>query len=424
MNEQFYRELMQLVPLTDVDCRRIDEAQLQIAPKLAQIKDRTAAAQLRVLHAFQKHQVADFHLHGSTGYGYGDSGRSKLEEVWAEIFQGEAALVRGHMVSGTHAIATVLFGLLLPGDELLSVSGAPYDTLQTIIGDAGNEPGTLKALGVRHQVVNLTDRDDFDDEAILAALTPKTRMVAIQRSRGYQWRQSLSLNKIGRICRLIHEARPDMIVFVDNCYGEFVEECEPLSVGADIIAGSLIKNPGGGLAPRGGYVVGREDLVHQAATRLTAPGIARDVGASLDFNRPAFQGLFMAPLIVEQALSGAVFAAALLESAGLVVSPRPLDDRSDIIQAIRFETSERLLRFAEGIQMASPLESYVKPVASALPGYDDAVVMAGGTFTQGSSIELSCDGPMRPPYIGYLQGGLSYAHVVAAVTMALKRMEG
>ncbi len=422
MNNAFFKQLQKFVGLSDVEVAEIAEISDRIEPQLQLIKDRCGAAQLRVLEAFQAHGVADFHLNGSTGYGYGDSGRTKLEEVWATLFHGEAALVRGHMVSGTHAIATVLFGLLHAGDEMLSISGMPYDTLQTIIGETGNEPGTLKSYGVTHRVVPLRD-GDFDDAAILAALNERTRMVSIQRSRGYDWRKSLTISKIKRICSLIHAQRPDIIIFVDNCYGEFVEEEEPLTAGADIIAGSLIKNPGGALAPRGGYIVGREDLVIQTASRLTAPGIARDVGAALDFNRPAFQGLFMAPLIVEQALSGAVFASALLEQRGYAVSPGPFEERTDIIQAIRFEEAERLTRFAEGIQMASPLESYVKPVASELPGYDDAVIMAGGTFTQGSSIELSCDAPIREPYIGYMQGGLSYAHVVTAVTLACKRME-
>lgn len=423
MTSLFLKTLQSYGHLDEADIQRAEQVMAKIQPALQVIRDRTAAAQLRVLDAFQKHEVADFHLNGSTGYGYGDSGRAKLEEVWATLFKGEAALVRGHMVSGTHAIAIVLFGLLRRGDEMLSISGMPYDTLQTIIGESGHEPGTLAEYGVTHRVVDLTLDDDFDIPKILASIGPKTKLIAIQRSRGYDWRQSLTIEKIERVCQTIHQTYPDLTIFVDNCYGEFVEEREPLEVGADIIAGSLIKNPGGALAPRGGYVCGRADLLDRVASRLTAPGIAHDVGAALDFNRPAFQGLFMAPLIVEQALSGAIFASAYLESLGFDVSPTPLEERTDIIQAIRFGSEEPLMRFAEGIQMASPLEAYVRPVASPLPGYDDAVVMAGGTFTQGSSIELSVDAPLRSPYIGYMQGGLSFAHVVTAVVCACKRME-
>lgn len=423
MTPHFLNALAEYGDLNESDIARVRQTLEYVAPALAEVRDRTAAAQLRVLQAFQRHEVADFHLNGSTGYGYGDSGRAKLEAVWAELFKGEAALVRGHMVSGTHAIASVLFGLLRSGQELLSVSGMPYDTLQTIIGETGDEPGTLKEYGVRHRVIDLGWDGDFDIPAILEAIGPETGLVAIQRSRGYDWRKSLTIAQIERVAKAIRAAHPEVPIFVDNCYGEFVEEKEPLEVGADIIAGSLIKNPGGALAPRGGYVCGRQDLIDRVASRLTAPGIAHDVGAALDFNRPAFQGLFMAPLIVEQALSGAIFAAAYLESLGYAVSPGPLEYRTDIIQAVRFAAEAPLMRFAEGIQMASPLESYVRPVASPLPGYDDQVVMAGGTFTQGSSIELSVDAPLRPPYIGYMQGGLSFAHVVTAVTCACKRME-
>lgn len=422
MNNFFLKELQTYADLSHKDIDLIADIQREIAPQIEAVRAQTAGAQLRVLRAFQKYEVSDFHLNGSTGYGYGDVGREKLENVWAEVFKGEDALVRGHIVSGTHAIAVVLFGLLKPGEELLSISGMPYDTLQTIIGDERKKHGTLAAYGISHRFVKLIE-DEFDVNGILEAISEKTKMVAIQRSRGYDWRRSISIQKIEGIAQLIHEKYPDMIIFVDNCYGEFVEDREPLEVGADIIAGSLIKNPGGAIAPRGGYIAGRQKLIEQAATRLTAPGIARDVGAALDFNRLAFQGLFMAPLIVEQALSGAIFAARLLERYGFEVSPGAFDERTDIIQAIRFNDAKKLLRFAEGIQQASPLESYVKPVASSLPGYDDAVVMAGGTFTQGSSIELSIDAPMRPPYIGYMQGGLSYAHVVSAVTLACKRME-
>ena len=419
----FHKQLAEQCGLDARALAEVSAVESQYAAAYKQAEDMTNAAQLRILAAFQEEQVGDFHLYGSTGYGYGDIGRDKLEEVWARVFEAESALVRSNIVSGTHAIATVLFALLAPGDELISASGMPYDTLQTIIGETGNDPASLKAMGVRHTVVPLTPEGDIDDAAVLAAIGPKTKLVSLQRSRGYLWRPSLTIAQIRRIATLIHERFADIIVFVDNCYGEFVEDEEPLTAGADIIAGSLIKNPGGALAPRGGYIAGRKDLIRRAATRLTAPGIAFEVGSALDFNRPAFQGLFMAPLIVQQALKGAIFASAMLQNRGFAVSPTPAEKRTDIIQAVQFEREAPLLAFAEGIQAASPLEAYVHPEAAFLPGYDDAVIMAGGTFTQGSSIELSIDAPMRAPYIGYMQGGLSYAHVVYAVTLACRRLE-
>lgn len=387
------------------------------------IDDVLAANQIRVLAAFQKNHVGDFHLNGSTGYGYGDSGREVLEELWADLFKAEKALARSNLVSGTHAIATVLLGLLRPGDHFVAASGPPYDTMLQVIGKDAKEPGTLAEIGVRYDAVDLVD-GDFDIERLKQVIRPETRLVLIQRSRGYEWRKSLSIAKIKEACALIHGISPDIMVFVDNCYGEFVEEMEPLEVGADLIAGSLIKNPGGGLAPRGGYIAGKADLVDRCAVRLTAPGIADDVTSALDFNRPAFQGLFMAPLIVAQALKGAVFAAYVLARKGYVVSPAYDEPRTDIIQAIAFGDPDRLRTFGAGIQGASPLEAYVTPVDSEVPGYDDPILMAGGTFIQGSSIELSLDGPIRPPYIGYMQGGLSLAHVMCAVLSACEKLEG
>lgn len=415
--------LTKFADLNQEDVALVEKTIENIEEQWRSIEDITAANQLKVLEAFQEEKVADFHLNGSTGYGYGDSGREIFEQVWARIFKGEKALVRSNIVSGTHAIAVALFGNLLPGDEMISISGLPYDTLQTIIGNSEKQPGTLAELGVTHKVVELVD-NDFDQEAIAKAITEKTKLIAIQRSRGYQWRDSLSIEKIRRVCTFVHEIAPEVIIFVDNCYGEFVELEEPIEAGADLIAGSLIKNPGGGLAPRGGYLVGKEELIERSACRLMAPGISDDVGSALDFNRPAFQGLFMAPLIVEQALKGAVFAAAYLESIGYKVSPRADEVRTDIIQAIAFGDPDKVRLFSQGIQKSSPLEAYVTPYDALLPGYDDPVIMAGGTFTQGSSIELSIDGPMREPFIGYMQGGLSLFHVIASVCRAAKLMEG
>ena len=420
MND-YFSSLQNKYHISDGLMEQIVQAYEKVQPYWQSVGNQTWTAQIKILNAFQKHQASDFHLNGSTGYGYGDTGRDILELIWADIFKAEKALVRSNIASGTHALALGLFGNLLPGDTFVSISGAPYDTLQTIIGH-DREAGTLSELGVQHKVVELVD-DDFDFDGIAKTVTPDVKMVCIQRSRGYSWRKSLSISKIAKAIDFVKQIDPNIICFVDNCYGEFVELQEPLEVGADLIAGSLIKNPGGGLAPRGGYVAGRADLVDRAAARLTAPGIAEDVGSALDFNRLAFQGLFMAPLIVEQAMKGAIFAAQLLSQLGYKVSPEADAPRTDIIQAIQLDEPDAVRRFCKGIQMASPLDAHVTPYDAELPGYDDPVIMAGGTFVQGSSIELSIDGPMREPYIVYMQGGLSVAHVIAGVVAAVGQME-
>lgn len=419
--KEYFLSLKDKYNISDALMEQIMQAYDTVQPYWQPISNHTWAAQIKILNAFQNHQVSDFHLNGSTGYGYGDTGRDVLELIWADLFRAEKALVRSNIASGTHALALCLFGNLLPGDTFVSISGMPYDTLQTIIGH-DREPGTLSELGITHKVVELIN-DEFDFAGIAQTVTPDTKMVCIQRSRGYSWRKSLTIAKIAEAIAFVKNINPNIICFVDNCYGEFVELQEPLEVGADLIAGSLIKNPGGGLAPRGGYVAGRADLVDRAATRLTAPGIAEDVGSALDFNRLAYQGLFMAPLIVEQAMKGAVFAAQLLEQLGYKVSPAASDMRTDIIQAIQLDTPDNVRRFCLGIQKASPLDAHVTPNDSEMPGYDDPVIMAGGTFVQGSSIELSIDGPMRAPYIVYMQGGLSVAHVIAGVVAAVGQME-
>lgn len=419
--KEYFLSLKDKYNISDALMEQIMQAYDTVQPYWQPISNHTWTAQIKILNAFQNHQASDFHLNGSTGYGYGDTGRDVLELIWADLFRAEKALVRSNIASGTHALALCLFGNLLPGDTFVSISGMPYDTLQTIIGH-DREPGTLSELGVTHKVVELID-DEFDFAGIAQTVTPDTKMVCIQRSRGYSWRKSLTIAKIAEAIAFVKNINPNIICFVDNCYGEFVELQEPLEVGADLIAGSLIKNPGGGLAPRGGYVAGRADLVDRAATRLTAPGIAEDVGSALDFNRLAYQGLFMAPLIVEQAMKGAVFAAQLLEQLGYKVSPAASDMRTDIIQAIQLDTPDNVRRFCLGIQKASPLDAHVTPNDSEMPGYDDPVIMAGGTFVQGSSIELSIDGPMRAPYIVYMQGGLSVAHVIAGVVAAVGQME-
>ena len=420
MND-YFSSLQNKYHISDGLMEQIVQAYEKVQPYWQSVGNQTWTAQIKILNAFQKHQASDFHLNGSTGYGYGDTGRDILELIWADIFKAEKALVRSNIASGTHALALGLFGNLLPSDTFVSISGAPYDTLQTIIGH-DREAGTLSELGVQHRIVELVE-GDFDFDGIAKTVTPDVKMVCIQRSRGYSWRKSLSISKIAKAIDFVKQIDPNIICFVDNCYGEFVELQEPLEVGADLIAGSLIKNPGGGLAPRGGYVAGRADLVDRAAVRLTAPGIAEDVGAALDFNRLAFQGLFMAPLIVEQAMKGAIFAAQLLSQLGYKVSPEADAPRTDIIQAIQLDEPDAVRRFCKGIQMASPLDAHVTPYDAELPGYDDPVIMAGGTFVQGSSIELSIDGPMREPYIVYMQGGLSVAHVIAGVVAAVGQME-
>lgn len=419
--KEYFLSLKNKYHISDTLMDEIYKAYDIVQPYWMPIANHTATAQIKILDAFQKYQASDFHLNGSTGYGYGDTGRDLLEQIWADIFKAEKALVRANIASGTHALALCLFGNLLPGDTFVSISGEPYDTLQTIIGHR-EETGTLSELGIHHKVVALSE-DGFDFEGIAKTVTAETKMVCIQRSRGYNWRKSLTIAQIAEAVAFVKQINPQIICFVDNCYGEFVELQEPLEVGADLIAGSLIKNPGGGLAPRGGYVAGRSDLVDRAAIRLTAPGIAEDVGSALDFNRLAYQGLFMAPLIVEQAMKGAVFAAQLLTQLGYKVSPAADELRTDIIQAIQLDNPDNVRRFCRGIQMASPLDAHVTPYDAELPGYADPVIMAGGTFVQGSSIELSIDGPMREPYIVYMQGGLSVAHVITGVVAAVGQME-
>lgn len=371
----------------------------------------------RVIEAFRYYRVGDYHFHTSSGYGYGDSGRTKLDEVWAHICGAEKALVRTHFASGTHALATVLFGILRPGDELVSVTGAPYDTMQTVIGHAHPAAGSLKEYGITYKEVPLVD-GQVSYALIKKTITEKTKMALIQRSRGYSMRHPLTVAQIADICRIIKEQNPSCICFVDNCYGEFVETTEPTAAGADIMAGSLIKNPGGGLAPAGGYIAGRKDLVELASYRLTAPGIGSEVGATLYDNRILFQGLFLAPHVVSQAVKGAIFAATLFTALGYETSPLPDEIRSDIIQAIILGSPEKMISFCQGLQKHSPVDAHVRPEPSPMPGYTDRVIMAGGTFVQGSSIELSADGPLRPPYAVYLQGGLTLEHNIIGITGA------
>lgn len=368
----------------------------------------------KVLEIFRKHKLSDYHFRTTSGYAYNDAGREKLEDIWADICGAEKALVRTQFVSGTHALATVLFGLLRPGQELLSVTGAPYDTMQTVIGHTCSSPGSLKEFGVSYSELPMID-SGVDMDNIAAAIKPNTKMVLIQRSRGYSMRAPLTIDEISQLCAHIKKIKPDCICFVDNCYGEFVDTLEPTAVGADIMAGSLIKNPGGGIAPTGGYIAGKKELVEQTAYRMTAPGIGSELGASLVDNRLLFQGIFTAPHTTAQAIKGAIFASIFFSLLGYNTLPLPEEKRSDIIQAIQLDSPEKLIAFCQGIQKFSPVDAHVRPEPSAMPGYQDAVIMAAGTFVQGASIELSADGPLRPPYIVYLQGGLTFEHAMIGI---------
>lgn len=395
-----------------------------IRPRLEKIEDISIANTAKILDVFRKHRVSAHMFTFSTGYAYDDIGRDTLEKVWADVCGAEKALFRTQFASGTHALATVLFGVLRPGDELISAAGAPYDTMQSVIGANTVTPGSLRDWGINYREIPLAN-NQVDEDRLLAAINEKTKMVLIQRSRGYSLRQPLSIDQIRRLCAKIKAVKADCICFVDNCYGEFVENAEPTETGADIMAGSLIKNPGGGIAPTGGYIAGRSDLVDLAAYRMTAPGIGSEVGSSLGASRLLYQGLFMAPHVVAQAVKGAVFAAEFFALLGYETSPHATEDRTDIIQAITLNSPEKMVAFCQGLQKHSPVDSHVRPVPSGMPGYEDAVIMAGGTFVQGSSIELSADGPLRPPYAVYLQGALSFEHAVlgvmgAAAEMAIK----
>lgn len=379
--------------------------------------------QLKVIRAMQLEKLSDTHFSGTTGYGYNDRGREILDAVYAHAFHSEDALVRHSITCGSHALALCLYGILRPGDELLAVTGKPYDTLDEVIGIRGREgSGSLKDFGVTYAQVELTPEGRLDDEAITKAINGRTRLVFIQRSRGYAWRPALTVSEIGRIVKLVKSVKPDVDVMVDNCYGEFVEDREPTEAGADIMAGSLIKNPGGGLAPTGGYIAGRRDLVEKISYRMTLPGLGREVGATLGQSRLLFQGFFMAPHVVAESLKGAVFTAQLLEDLGFDTYPGPFDKRCDLIQAIRFNREDALIAFCQGIQKGSPVDSFVRPEPWDMPGYDSPVIMAAGSFVQGSSIELSADGPVRPPYTAYMQGGLVYEHVKLGVMCAVQEL--
>lgn len=394
-----------------------------IAPVFEILDNISERNHLKVLEAFRKNRVSEYHFHGTTGYGYHDTGRETLERVFADVFGAEKALVRSQIVSGTHAIATALFGVLRPGDELICAAGAPYDTLEEVIGTRGDKGGSLKEWGISYREIPLTETGHINEAALLEAIGPRTKMISLQRSRGYSLRPTLSVTAIKKVIDLVHNHHPHIVCFVDNCYGEFVERLEPSEVGADLMAGSLIKNPGGGLAPMGGYLVGKEHLINLAAARLTAPGIAGNVGSSPYGHRLLFQGLYLAPHIVTQALKGAVFSAKILSDLGFYTTPGFDEMRSDIIQAVKLGSPEHMTAFCRGLQRFSPVDAHVTPEPSGMPGYGDKVVMAGGTFIQGATIEFGADGPIRPPYVMYLQGGLSHTYVKAGILGAIQEME-
>lgn len=377
--------------------------------------------QMKVLNAMQKNNTAEMHLHGSTGYGYDDEGRDNLERIYADIFHTEDALVRPQIACGTHALNVALAGNLRPGDELLSPVGKPYDTMDEIIGIRESK-GSLAEYGITYRQVDLLEDGTFDYENIRKAINEKTKLVTIQRSKGYDSRPSFTVTQIGELIKFIKEIKPEVICMVDNCYGEFVETIEPSDVGADMVVGSLIKNPGGGLAPCGGYIAGTAECVENAAYRLSSPGLGKEVGATLSVNDRFYQGLFFAPTVVASALKAAVFAANVYEKLGFKAIPNGTEVRADIIQAVELRSPEKLLAFCAGIQAAAPIDSFVTPIAWDMPGYDSQVVMAAGAFVQGSSIELSADGPLREPFTAYFQGGLTWPHAKLGIIKSLQSL--
>ena len=403
-----------------IDLKKIVLA--EAAENFSRVEEISERNTLKVLEAMRRLKISDAHFKTSTGYAYGDIGREKLDELFAEIFSAEAALVRTQFVSGTHALATALFGVLRPGDELISLTGAPYDTLQTVIGHAHAAKGSLKEFGIGYRELNLVG-GKVDVAAIKNFVTPKTKLALIQRSRGYSMRKPLTTSDIEKICAAVKAVNKNCVTFVDNCYGEFVETREPVEVGADLAAGSLIKNIGGGLAPTGGYIVGKKNLVELASYRLTAPGMGDELGASLGTPRLLYQGLFLAPHVTAQALKGVIFAAGIFSKLGYKTSPLPEEIRGDIIQAIELGSAERLIKFCQTIQKFSPVDSFASPEPWDMPGYEDQVIMAAGTFVQGASIELSADAPLRKPYAVYLQGGLTFEHAAIGILAAAQALE-
>ncbi len=419
--EESLHDIYRAAGLSEQIMKLGQEAEAQCKSRFAEIDAIAEYNQMKVLNALRKHRIGEAHLSPSTGYGYNDLGRDALEAVYASVFGTEDALVRAQLVSGTHALTVALFGNLRPGDEIFSPVGKPYDTLDQVIG-IRPQCGSLREYGVRYRQADLKEDGSFDFEAIRAGINEKTRLIEIQRSKGYSARKTLSVDEIAELIRFVKSVKPDVICMVDNCYGEFVERHEPSEYGADLMVGSLIKNPGGGLAPIGGYIAGKREYIENAAYRLTAPGLGKELGASLGVTRQFFQGLFLAPTVTASAEKGAIFAAQLYQNLGFAVKPRAEELRHDIIQSVDLQSPEALSAFCIGIQAASPVDSFVTPEAWDMPGYEVPVIMAAGTFVSGASIELSADGPMRPPYTAFFQGGLTYAHAKIGVLMSLQKL--
>ena len=388
----------------------VDDAEKEVKSQFAKLDDIMAYNQYKVLDAFQKNRISDMHFSWNTGYGYDDPGRDAIERTYADIFHTDAALVRPTIVNGTHALAITLLGILRPGDELIYCTGGPYDTLEEVIGIRGEGNGSLKDYGISYKQVELLPDGSLDLEGIRRAISPKTKMVTVQRATGYGWRKAITIDQIEEWASFIKELNPDIIKMVDNCYGEFLDIKEPTDVGADVIAGSLIKNPGGGLALTGGYVAGRQDLIDKIQYRMICPGIGGECGLTFGQTRAMFQGIFLAPKVVNGAVKGAVLCGEVYKKLGYEICPQTDDTRSDIIQAVRLGSPEKVVAFCEGIQAAAPIDAHVKPIPWDMPGYESQVVMAAGAFVQGSSIELSADAPIREPYNVYFQGGLTYEH--------------
>ncbi|HIS28558.1 MAG TPA: methionine gamma-lyase family protein [Candidatus Avamphibacillus intestinigallinarum] len=400
----------------------INQAEQNCSELFQEVNTNVEYNQRKVLNAFRNNHVSETHFHSTTGYGYDDLGRDTLESIYRDVFGGEDALVRPQIVSGTHAISTALFSVLRPGDELIYITGAPYDTLEEVIGVRGETSGSMKEYGIQYQEIALNEEGKVSFADVKNAISEKTKVIGIQRSKGYANRPSFTIKEIEEMCQFIKHINPEIIIFVDNCYGEFVEEKEPTQVGADLIAGSLIKNPGGGIVRAGGYIVGKTNLVEKCANRLTAPGLGKEAGATFNMLQEMYQGFFLAPHIVGESLKGAIFTARILELADIETTPHYQDKRTDLIQSINFANSEQMIQFCQAIQEYSPVNSHFTPYPSEMPGYEDEVIMAAGTFIQGASIELTIDGPIRPPYTAYMQGGLTYAHVKIAISEALRKV--
>lgn len=413
---------MKFQPISEKLLIKASEIEQQIEEHVKEVERIALYNQQKVLAAFRKNKVSDFHFSGSTGYGYDDSGRDVLEQVYADVFGAEACLVRNQIISGTHAIAISLFGVLRPGDELLYITGKPYDTLESIVSGGEKDTGSLKDYQVSYKHIDLLENGEVDFEQVANAMHGKTKVIGIQRSKGYSNRPSFTIEKIKEMVQFVKKIHPEVIVFVDNCYGEFVEVEEPTDVGADLIAGSLIKNPGGGLVRTGGYIAGRANLVEKCSYRMTSPGLGAEAGASLDTLLEMYQGFFLAPHVVSQSVKGALFTAAILQSFGLDTTPHYTDKRTDLIQSVNFANAEQMIAFCQTIQENSPVNAHYAPVPSYMPGYTDDVIMAAGTFIQGSSIELTADGPIRPPFTAYVQGGLTYEHVKIAVLSSIEKL--